>query len=204
MARLARLTRPARIRATKAWKSAATAGASRQRSSNLSGVRWRNVAIGVGHCSGGVRLVSIQADLPQHGPLQEGPETHLLTIAPLLKEHRHPAGHDDEDAGCGLALSHQLTARRNGAGGEVWAKLVSKPSWQSPLLSVAFTGIIEETVLAPSHAVVEIDLIPDHIVVLGYELGELGPMGRDQPGEHQDQSVFPGKQGNPLEEHDSR
>ena len=55
----------------------------------------QHLTLGVGHRRGGVRLVSIQADLAQHGPLEKGTEPNLLSIAPF-EEHRHPPGHDEK------------------------------------------------------------------------------------------------------------
>ena len=125
----------------------------------------QHFTLGVGDCRGGVRLISIQADLAQHGPLEKGPEPNLLSVA-SFEEHRDPPGHDEKDAGCGLALPHELTPGGDDASGQVRGELIGEPSGQRPLLSVAHPGDGEKTVLGPGHTVIEVDLIPYHVLII--------------------------------------
>jgi hypothetical protein len=78
----------------------------------------KDLAFGVGYDSGGAWLVSIEADLTEHGSPEEGSESNLDPVFPL-EEHGRPAGHDQEDPGARVALSHQLIAGGNGAGRQV-------------------------------------------------------------------------------------
>jgi hypothetical protein len=65
----------------------------------------QDLAIGIGDSRGGVRLVSIQADLAQYGPLEKGTKPNLLSTAPFEK-NSHAPGHDEKDARRGLPLPH--------------------------------------------------------------------------------------------------
>ena len=136
----------------------------------------KDIALGLRDGGRGARLVSIQADLTQDCPSEEGSDTNPLAIGPF-EQHRHPTRQDQEDARSGISLPHQLLAGGNGAGHQIGGELIGEATRQRWLLVLPCARKGEETILAPRHSMIEVGLVPDHLVVVGDEVRKLPHVG---------------------------